>query len=112
MVSRTIIAAILIAPLTVLCSAQFIHLGDSLFEFIVLAFLICVSFGLVVKRRVSKTVRAWRNSSASIQVSAYLALPRKVVFFPPAAVKRNQQVSARVSVCKRKTGIRHLLVRG
>lgn len=57
MVSRATIAAILVAPLAFLCGAQFVHLGDSLSEFIVLAFFIGMSFGLVVMCRVSKTAQ-------------------------------------------------------
>jgi hypothetical protein len=100
----------LVAPLAFLCGAQFIHLGDSLSEFIVLAFFIGMSFGLMVMRRVSKTRPSKR--AARSRVSAYLTLPRNVVFFSSAAVKWDQQMGARVSVCKRKTSIRHLLVRG
>jgi ABC-type multidrug transport system permease subunit len=58
MVSRGTIAAILVAPLAFLCGAQFVHLGDSLSEFIVLAFFIDMSFGLMVMCRVSKTAQA------------------------------------------------------
>lgn len=55
MVSRVAIAAILVAPLAFLGSAQLVHLGDSLPEFVVLAFFIGMSFGLMVMCRVSKT---------------------------------------------------------
>ena len=101
----------LIAPDTILGRSQLIHLGNALFEFLVLALFVAMS--LVLWRC---DINQCASSKATMNMaegrSAYLALPRKVVFGLSASVQWDQEVCTRVTVCQRETSIRHFLPGG
>jgi hypothetical protein len=75
-----------IAARTVLGSAKFIHLRNALLEFLILALFVAVSF--------------------------ILTLPREVPLLLSAAVQRNKEVCAGITVLEGEAGSRHLLACG
>ena len=81
-----------IASCPTLCSPQLIHLGHPLLELDILAFLI----------RMPLILQQTESASAGLLdgagVAANLAFPREVEFFESAAVERNEEMGAAVSV--------------
>jgi hypothetical protein len=108
---------LLVASLTALCGSQLVHLCDALLELLVLALFVRVSLVLFVKTRVRELFcRRCSNGrdvdfggSEGVGESSYLALPGKVVLVVSAAVQRDQEVGAGVSVGDGKSCVRHLL---
>ena len=104
-----------VASLAALCGSQLVHLCDTLLEFLVLALFVRVSLVLFEYRSESGFVEIDRVAGLrSLRVGedwrlSYLALPGQVVLVVSAAVQRDQEVGAGVSVLDGKSCVGHFL---
>lgn len=104
----------LVRSRTALRFSQLVHLGDSLLELDVLAFLVTVSLVLAIPcvsvlSSLTSPQRARCSHRRIARRETYRALPRSVPRILPALVEGDQEVGAAVSVGEREAGFAHLL---
>lgn len=98
-----------VAPLAVLGRPELVHLGDSLLELDVLAFLVAVALVLESKGVSSAIAPRARPPLWTTQLTTYFALPRQKVGIRATPVERDQQVGAAVAVGHGELRSAHLL---